>query len=79
MHLAQGDIMTVPSSMRDRAYLAWGVMLAVNVVVFILVSLWTTPREGLAVLVVLVLCSAWVLSAVLRARARGQEKRNGKE
>ena len=67
--------------MRDRAYLAWGLMLAVNVVVFILVSLWTTPRDGLGVLLVLVLCSAWVLSAVLRARAsgRGQEKGNGKE
>ena len=64
--------MTAPSSsMRDRAYLAWGLMLAANAVVFILVSLWTSPRDGLGVLVILVLCSAWVLSAVLRARGRG--------
>lgn len=69
--------MTEPgSSMRDRAYLAWALMFGGSVVVFILVSLWTSPLDGLAVLVVLVLCGAWVLSAVLRARARsrGEEK-----
>lgn len=70
---------TPSSSTRDRAYLAWGLMLAANVLVFIVVSLWTSPRDGLGVLVILVLCSAWVLWTVRRARAcdHGQEKGTG--
>ena len=70
--------MNGPSSMRDRAYLAWGLMTAVSVALFTLVALWTDPLDGLAVAVAWVLCGAWVLSALVRARSRNtdQEQRD---